>query len=191
MRTQHSIHKQMKSGPEGQTKRVSAGDAMKTAVPTIHITPSVVQMPFWWKEVAKAFSSGKLQSLRVSGHGEVRVKKLERSTVRQGSGECQNRKSSESRNRICGDGHALYGRPWARPDLSSASFAIFPLSVYLEIQNITQALVLPLVSSGPALLSPTCFQILRKPDGGPQESLSVGLSFSGLWEKLNFYISHC
>lgn len=60
MRTQHSIHKQMKSEPEGQTKRVSAGDAMKTAVPTIHITPSVVQMPFWWKEVAKAFSSGKL-----------------------------------------------------------------------------------------------------------------------------------
>lgn len=191
MRTQHSIHTQMKSGPEGQTKRVSAGDAMKTAVPTILITPSVAQMPSWWKEVATAFSSGKVYLLRVSGHGEVRVKKLERSTVRQGSGKCQNRRSSESGNRIYGGGHDLYRRHWSRSDLSSASFAIFPLSVYLETQSITQALVLPLVSSGLALLPPTCFQISRKPDGGPQESLSVSLSFSGLWEKLNFYINRC
>lgn len=65
------------------------------------------------------------------------MKKLEKSTVREGSGECQNRRSSESGYRICGGGCDLYRRPWARPDLSSASVAIFPLSVYLETQSIT------------------------------------------------------
>lgn len=70
----------MKSGFQGQKNRVSAGDTINTetpqSFPPLHVIPSVLKMPsFWWKEVAKVSSSGKLLSLLFSGDGEAGVEK--------------------------------------------------------------------------------------------------------------------